>query len=261
MAQHKNLYKRAVFYDIAMERDVSGEVDFVFDVYKHHKQSELGSVLEIACGPGYHARSIVRRGSRVVGLDLMEEMVELAAEKAQVEGLEVEWIAGDMRSFELNAPVDMAICMFDGIDALMENEDVVRHFRSVADNLTNGGLYLIEHTHPRECSLSDYGTYSYSGERDGVKVEIMWASNHPNFDIVSEVAQVEIEIRINDNGQKQVINDTAKERLLSPQQIRLLAEKSGVFEMAAWYGDFDLAQPLDNSDESRRMIAVLRKAG
>ena len=53
--------------------------------------------------------------------------------------------------------------------------------------------------------------------------------------------------------------DTARERFLLPQEIGLLAERSGMFEIAGWYGDFDLGQPLDMSPASRRMIGVLRK--
>ena len=158
-------------------------------------------------------------------------MLALAGQKAAAQGVEVDWLAGDMRSFQLEAPVDMAICMFDAIDALLENDDITQHFCTVAANLKPGGFYLIEYTHPRDCSLNNYGTFSYSGERDGIRVDIIWATNDPIFDVLSEVANVEIEVRINENGKLEVIKDKAKERRLSPQQIRLLAELSGALDV------------------------------
>ena len=50
MAQHDQLYRRAVLYDIALQRDVSREAAFIPAVYERHTGSTLHSVLDIACG-------------------------------------------------------------------------------------------------------------------------------------------------------------------------------------------------------------------
>src|SRR5688572_18650737 len=107
-----------------MERDVSREVDFLIDTYRHFKGGEPQSILDIACGPGYHAREIARRGIRAVGLDLRPEMIEFAREKDAQEGLSLEWHAADMRNFDIDAPVDVAGTMFDSLDALTKNDDI-----------------------------------------------------------------------------------------------------------------------------------------
>jgi len=259
MAQHDNLYQRTIFYDIVFNRDISREIAFMLAVYTRYTDRTLQSALDIACGPGYHARAFSRRGLRAVGLDLRPEMVRFAQDQAAAEGVEVEWLAADMRDFELAEPVDMAITVFDGVDALLANDDVVKHLQAVAANLTDRGIYLVEYTHPRDCSLTDYGKFQYSGQRNGVSVEINWAINEPVFDLATGVVQTEIELRVNDHGQEQVIYDHAQERLLSPQEISLLAQLSGVLEVVGWYGDFDLQQGLDNSPASKKMIAILQK--
>ncbi|HZD55159.1 MAG TPA: class I SAM-dependent methyltransferase [Anaerolineales bacterium] len=261
MAEHLNLYRRALYYDIALQRDVSREVGFLTAAYRHYTAGELGSVLELACGPGYHARAFAARGVRAAGLDLSREMLDLAGEKANAEGLDITWIKADMRSFRLENPVDMVICMFDGIDALLTNQDLIQNFRTVADNLNPGGLYLIDLTHPRECDYNHYGDFRYSGERDGVKVEILWATNNPQFDLVSAVARTDIEIRVNYHGKESLITDSAVERLLLPQEIILLAQLSEALQVVGWHGDYDLAQPLDHTPGSQRMICILQKPG
>jgi SAM-dependent methyltransferase len=259
LAEHNTLYQNAVYYDIALSRDVTPEVDFLIAACHHYTGSNPQSVLDIACGPGYHAREFARRGIAAAGLDLRPEMLQLAREKAAEENLSVDWVVGDMRNFKLESPVHMAICMFDGIDALLRNEDFAQHFRAVAGNLMPGGLYVLEYTHPRECSLASYGKFHYAGERDGVKVEILWATNNPIFDPSTGVACVETEMRVEVNGNRLVIPDSACERLVTPQEIALLAELSGVLHVVGWHGDFDLDQPFDNSPASKRMIAVLQK--
>jgi SAM-dependent methyltransferase len=259
MAEHHELYQRAFYYDIAMRRDIEAEIDFILAVYSHYTGQAMRSVLDLACGPGYHARAFARRGLQSAGLDLRPEMIRFAADRAAEDGVQVSWLAADMRCFKLEKPVDMAIIMFDSIDALVLNEDLVQHLGSVADNLTSGGLYLVDITHPREVDYDHYGDFTYGGERDGIRVEILWGTNGPASDLVSGIVETEIEIHIDDHGRQFVIKDYAKERMLFPQEIVLLAELSGKMKVVGWHGDYDITQPLDYSAKSRRMIAVLQK--
>jgi SAM-dependent methyltransferase len=262
MAPYTKFYQLARYYDIGFRRDaeIDTQMDFVWDVYQHYCGKELDSLLDIACGPGYHAAAAAKRGIYAVGLDLVPEMLDYAQGKLEP-GLKVDWVAADMREFQLPHPVDMAINMFDGLDALAKNADVVHHLRNVAGNLNPGGLYLIQHTHPRDCSLNDYGDFEYQGESNGTNVRVKWATNHPRFDLVTSVAHVEITLYVSEDGEEKVFHDEADERLFSPQELQLLAELSGVFEVLDFYGDFDLDQPLDHSERSRTMLLVLRKKG
>ena len=76
---------------------------------------------------------------------------------------------------------------------------------------------------------------------------------------LTHVLHTQIELHVNDRGDYMVFPDEADERILTAQEIILLAELSGVFEPVAWYGDYKLDQPLDTSPASPRMIAVLQK--
>lgn len=259
MARYQQLYSRAYYYDIALKRDVSQQIDFIIDVYRHYVGRAPGSLLDIACGPGYHANEAARRNLVAYGLDLMPEMLALASQYAHQEGLKTQWIQADMRDFQLLQPVDVAICMFDGIDVLLETDDIIHHLQVVASQLTEKGLYIIDCTHPRDSSLSHYGSYAYGGERDGVCVNIQWAINSPIFHPVTGVAEVTIAIEINDHGHQTTIMDHAYERLLAPTEITLLTRLSKVFDVVGWYGAYNLNQPLDTSLDSYRAIAILQK--
>lgn len=241
------------------ERDVSREIDFMTAAYQHCTGRLPASVLEIACGPGYHSRAFARRGLRAIGLDLNPAMISLAQEKSAAEGLAVTWLETDMRQFQLDAPVDLVFCIFDGLDALQTDDDVIHHFQTVARNLTPAGLYIIDLTHARDCSFGHYSSFRYSGQREGVAIEIKWATNNPCYDLVTGTAHVELEMHVNDHGRQLVIHDSANERLFFPPEIRLLARLSQALQVVGWYGDFILDQPLDFSPASRRMVGVLQK--
>ncbi len=53
---------RAKYYDIAFARDIGREVQFIRDLHRQRTGRPLASLLEIACGPGYHARAFARLG-------------------------------------------------------------------------------------------------------------------------------------------------------------------------------------------------------
>lgn len=259
MAEHQELYQRAVYYDIALERDISHEVAFICAAYQKYTGKPVQSVLDLACGPGYHARALAKQQVCAVGLDLRPEMVAFAQKKALAEGLDIHWLAADMRQFTLPAPVDMAICMFDAIDALTCNDDLIHHLQAVARNLNPGGLYLIDLTHPRRISHTYNEPFIYKGQRNGLGVRIVWGTNEPTYDLITNIARTAIEIQVNDHGREFVIEDVADERLLYPQEIILLAKLAGVFDIVGWHGSYNLNQPLDHSDASTNMIAILQK--
>ena len=260
MAEFNELYRRATYYDIVFNRDVSSEIDFIIALYQQYNAGKSPhSLLDLACGPGYHARDFARRGLRAIGLDLREEMLALATEAASREQITVEWVAADMRHLQLAEPVDVAINVFDGIDCLLTNDDLIAHMNAIAENLTPGGLYIIDVTHPRFTTLSYYMPFQYSGSRDGVTVEIMWKGEAVQINPLTGVAHTELEMRVNENGHTQQFTDVAQERLLSAQEIDLLARCCGKLTPVDWYGAYDVNQPFDNSPAATRMIAVLQK--
>ena len=257
MAELNEIYRRAKYYDVAFARDIEREVQFIRDLHRRRTGRELASLLEIACGPGYHARAFARLGVTTWGLDLRPEMIDYARELAAADGVEVGWSASDMRSFTLPQPVDVIATLYDSLDCLLTNDEIIDHFRRVGANLTPGGCYLVEMTHPRDCSPWNYGSHQYSGERDGMRVVIQWAVNGgPKVDPLRQVVEVETALRVKENGEENVFCDCAKERFCNPQEYRMIAEASGALRLVETYGDFDLGQPFDNSPNARRMILI-----
>lgn len=84
--------------------------------------------LDVACGNGNAAIPAARRGARVVGLDIVPEMLDLARERAREAGVEVEWVAGDAERL----PFDDA--SFDRVWSVFGTMFAPRH-RQAADEL------------------------------------------------------------------------------------------------------------------------------
>ena len=100
------------------------------------------SVLDLACGTGYYSKELRRRGAtRVVGVDLSEEMIR--ATRAQEEGapLGVEYMLGDAGALERLGDFDIVT----GIH-LLHYANSLEHLKnmckSISRNLKIGGRFI-----------------------------------------------------------------------------------------------------------------------
>ncbi|MCC7446813.1 MAG: class I SAM-dependent methyltransferase [Anaerolineae bacterium] len=260
MADHKALYAQATYYDIVFDRDVSHELNFAFRLYNElNPGKEPQALIDIACGPGYHAIQAAQRGLRTIGLDLREEMVQLGAEKAKATGVTVSWLAEDMRTFVLNPPVDIALNMFDSFDVLATDADVIAHFNAMRTNITPNGIYLIDLSHPRDTSYGVYGDFAYTGQRDGIHVRIEWEV-HKGFDLLTGLSDATTHLYATlPDGSVEHFESRAQERLYLPRELNALVKDAGGFRNIGWYGSFRRNQPLDYSSNAIRAIGVYQR--
>lgn len=102
------------------------------------------SVAECACGTGEITLRLKRMGYAVTGLDLSEEMLRVASEKARASGLSIPFVRQDMRSLSLHKRVDAVVCACDGVNYLTSMESVHRFFESAYTVLKEGGVLLFD---------------------------------------------------------------------------------------------------------------------
>lgn len=102
------------------------------------------SVLDLACGTGSLSVVLAQRGYQVLGVDMSEDMLTQAAEKAM--GLENApyFICQKMQRLRLPMPVDAAICCLDSINYLTNPAHCRETFRRVYDALAPGGVFLFD---------------------------------------------------------------------------------------------------------------------
>jgi SAM-dependent methyltransferase len=258
MAALNDLYRYAVYYDIVFGRDVDSEVEFLTDVVRRYRGRPPARIVDLGCGPGYHANAFARRGLSAIGLDWCDEMISFARDQATREGIAVDWRVGDMRAFLLPEPVDLAVCLFDSIDSLCSIDDFVEHFRAVAANLAADGLYVIGQSHQRDVSIIAYGPFHYEGERNGCRVRLDWATD-AKIDTLSQTADVELVMHVTDAGEDRVLRYRTTESCPTPLFLIAAARLSGALEAFDWYGDFRLDQPYDDTPASSSCITVFRK--
>jgi SAM-dependent methyltransferase len=258
---HHDLYAQAEAYDIAFDfRDLDVECDALDDICLKYRGGKPASFVDVACGPGYHCIHYATRGLRTYGVDINPAMIEYATQKAIDSGAEVDFIEADMRDFSLPQPVDLAFCGIASIHYLLTAEAIIGHLRTVARNLTPGGLYLFEANHPRDTFGVGKSTHNdWEARRGDTIVRSRWGLDDISFDPITQIAHSKVKIEIERDGQIDKLEFTNIDRTLTHQELKLILTQSGVFEAVDWLGALDPDKPFDNSKQSWRMIPVLRR--
>lgn len=104
-------------------------------------------VLDLACGRGRHSLALARRGYHVTGMDLSQRAIQTASLKAQKEGLEVDFIVGDMR-VPLQKRFDLIVNLFTSFGYFDREEDDIRVLEAIGKMNRKGGWVVIDFLNP-----------------------------------------------------------------------------------------------------------------
>ena len=102
------------------------------------------TILDLACGTGMASLVLAKQGYDVIGLDCSEEGLKTGKALANGLGLDITWVLGDMRDFELEKHVDFVLLydvIFGCCNTQNENEMVLK---SISSSLKSGGRCLLE---------------------------------------------------------------------------------------------------------------------
>ncbi len=260
MAEFRELYSNALIYDVVFDRLVDNETRFMRDLYSSLSGRQAESFLEVACGPGYHARQMSREGLRAAGFDLEPEMISFAQSEAKADGLDTQFETADMRTFASDRKFDLAAAMLDGIDSLVSYKDLRDHLLAVSNSLTEGGLYILDNMHPREVNVWHYEPVVYEGEKNNIRVRISYGLTPPDLDPVKQIATTETLVEVWENDQYWTQKSSAVERFISPQELACIGLGTGTFDLVDVFGGFDPSVLFD-APSADRMIIVLQKKG
>ena len=117
-----------------------------------------GNMADLGCGPGWTTRFAARHGIRAEGYDISPDMIEIARELAEQEGLDVHFEVADMEQLDLGRRFDTCLLY----DALHHSARADLVLRTAHRALVPGGRLLIvelnwKHRFDGQGDAQDYG--------------------------------------------------------------------------------------------------------
>lgn len=127
------------YYDLLYrDKDYAGEAAYVHGLLARHGLAH-GELLEFGAGTGKHGRLLADMGYRVVGIERSAEMVARAPRSTGFECRQ-----GDIRDVRLQRRFDAVLSLFHVVSYQTGTPDVLAVFRSAAEHLAPGGLFVFD---------------------------------------------------------------------------------------------------------------------
>ena len=201
-------------------------------------------VLDLCCGVGRHSLELARRGFRVTGVDRTEAYLEQAERRARAEGLDIQFILEDMRTFCRPDAYDAILNLFTSFGYFEDQEDDRRVTANMYRSLVPGGSLLMD-LQGEEVLARIFRENNWS-EEDGVlfleerAVSQNWSWIENRWIIIEDGKRKDLYL---------------SHRLYSATELTGLLVSSG-FAHAEAFGDL-AANPYDHT--AKRLVVVARK--
>ena len=134
--------------------DYQAVVNFYYDILSKEGLSPRTAV-DLACGTGSVALILARDGMRVTAVDMSEEMLSVAAQKAQELEEPPLFICQKLQQLRLPKGVDLAVCALDSIDYITNPLDCEEAIRRIYRVLNPGGCFIFDMNTPQKLKAMD----------------------------------------------------------------------------------------------------------
>ncbi len=138
----------ANYYDYLME-DVDYEAwasRIIAQIKLYQPKAKV--LVDLACGTGNISNLLAKKGYSVTGIDLSEQMLMIAQDKAYEKHLRIQYLKQDMVRFATHRKVEVITCICDGLNYLTTEAQLIAFFENAAKQLVEGGLMVIDISSP-----------------------------------------------------------------------------------------------------------------
>lgn len=250
----------AHYYDAENERHeiLRNDVPFFLGQMRKGRQD----VLEIAVGTGRAAIPIAQAGHRVVGIDYVDDMLEIARRKRDSVGLterELELVRQDATRLDLGRRFDWICIFFNTVLAFPHQDDLDRLLAGVRRHLKPEGRFFVDLFNPDHSMLARRAEKGL--ERDVFFVPEYGRTVFRQTDIVRDMANQVMHVTFryrwfDEFGRERREKFAFDMGVIFPRELRLLVERHGMCVEHLW-GNYDGSE---FGETSPRMIARCRLA-
>ena len=239
----------AEVYDLLMsDVDYDKRSLYILSLFKKHGKVPT-LLLDLACGTGNFSIPLSRQGIEVIGVDMSQDMLSLAREKAAEQGENILFLCQSAQELDLYGTVDGAVCCMDSLNHITDKVVLQKAIQKVSLFLEEGCLFIFDlNTVYKHREILADNTFVFDEE----EVYCVWQNS---FDSENLVTDISLDFFLSDGDGYIRTGEEFSERAYTPDEIsELLAEAQ--LETVAIYDDMTENPP---NDKSERVIYVTKK--
>ncbi|MEO8071721.1 MAG: class I SAM-dependent methyltransferase [Acidobacteriota bacterium] len=241
-----DFYQDARRYDLFEGKFASGNY---LDFYVRQIERYGEPVLEVACGSGRLTIPLAEKGFDLKGLDISNDMLKLAEEKAKSRNIELDLVKGNMTDFDLDETFNLIFIPAQSLSHLYEVAEVEKCFACVKKHLNDDGRFLIELFNPSlEILLEKPDRVFPQANIGNIQVD-----SKSFYDSATQIKHIELIFREDDKKNNPILS--FKMRQFFPQEIDALLKYNG-FRIEKKFGDY-----LENdfNTDSQKQLIICQK--
>lgn len=224
--------KLAPYYDVIYNKKLKDktkeEITFIQNLL-----SKKGKILDIACGTGRHTIELKKAGYNVIGIDISEEMIQIAKNKAKNLKYNIKFVQANIQNLPLiTQTIDMVICLFSSFCHLLTQVEQQKATNEIYRVLKKQGIVIID--------VANWNWLQKQWEMKGKKIGIVPGTHR---------VAVHLEDRYIDKPLR---------TKLYHYTIEDLRRLFNIFAKVEFYSSFSLNDRFDNQN-SERIISVAYK--
>ena len=143
------------------------EVKFLLDEVSIDTRA---AILDLCCGTGRHSIELAKLGYAVTGLDISEELLMIAKQKALNANVEVRFIQEDMRNIPDKNSFDLVFIMFGAWGYFNEDDQKLSVLFQVYEALRKDGHFVLDFFN-HDWIVKNFQPYYWSKMEDGFLLE------------------------------------------------------------------------------------------
>ena len=175
-----------VYDELMNEVDYNGWVKYIEDIIKN-ENAQVKNILELACGTGNLTIPLTKKNYDIAGIDISDEMLSVAREKAEKEGIELVLLQQDIAELDFDVPnLDCILCACDGFNYLTYDDELESVFEKAHELLKDDGIFIFDISSYYKLSTI-LGNNMYGENREDVAY--MWQNY---FDSEENVVEMEL---------------------------------------------------------------------
>jgi SAM-dependent methyltransferase len=243
-------YRDAQAYDVE-----EGDYDADYPLTLALARELGGPLLDLACGTGTMAIRMAQQGFQVTGVDIIPEMIEWASQKAQTQGVSIDWVVADARIFHLQKRFSCIYMLGNAFQHFLSRADQEELLARVREHLHQEGCFLFctRHPSPRNLFEARFPEPQKYTTHDGRQYVL---SEQPEYDPITQIQHYTFhEHWLTSEGLQEKRKYHGALRYVFPQEMEALLSYNG-FQIRSCYGNWQ-QEPLTAT--SRSMICVCQK--
>ncbi len=238
----------AYIYDSLMHKDVDYEkwadyIENIFDMYDVNPEL----VCDLACGTGNITIPLARRGYDMTGVDISEDMLNIAREKS--EGLDILFLNQSMTKLDLYGTMGAFLCMIDGINYITAPKSLLKLFTRIKTCfIDDGGLFIFDiSTEHKLKNVIGSNTFVHSDKN----IFYTWQNR---FIEKRNLSDMFLTFFVKDGKKYSRFEERHLQKAYSEKELKYLLKKAG-FQSVDTYDELTFSPPRKDSE---RIVFVCR---